>query len=172
MSELLETTANDRREEEPGLLGIGVTPPVAIGQRALLVQTPDGNVLWDCVPVLDDATREHVESLGGIAAICMSHPHFYAAHVDWADAFDATIHIPRADEQWIQRPSPRIELFDDEVEPVPGVDDGPHRRALRRCGGAALAGRLAGVAAPCSPATRSWWSRTGSGSASCGATPT
>ena len=121
MSELLETTANDRREEEPSLLGIGVKPPVAIGQRALLVQTPDGNVLWDCVPVLDDATREHVESLGGISAICMSHPHFYAAHVDWADAFDATIHIPRADEQWIQRRSPRIELFDDEVEPVPGV---------------------------------------------------
>jgi len=57
---------------------------------------------------------------GGITAICMSHPHFYAAHVDWADAFDATIHIPRADEQWIQRRSPRIELFDDEVEPVPG----------------------------------------------------
>jgi len=121
MSELLETTANDRREEEPSLLGIGVKPPVAIGQRALLVQTPDGNVLWDCVPVLDDATREHVESLGGITAICMSHPHFYAAHVDWADAFDATIHIPRADEEWIRCRSPRIELFDDEVEPVPGV---------------------------------------------------
>ncbi len=121
MSELLETTANDRREEEPSLLGIGVKPPVAIGQRALLVQTPEGNVLWDCVPVLDDATREHVESLGGITAICMSHPHFYAANVDLANTFGATIHIPRADQEWVRRRSPRIELFDDEVAPVPGV---------------------------------------------------
>ena len=142
MAELLETSRNDLREEEPGLLGIGAEPPIAIGQRALLVQTPHGNVLWDCVPVLDDPTRETVESLGGIAAICMSHPHFYASHVDWADAFDATIHIPRADEQWIRRRSPRIELFDDAVEPVAGPRDGPHRRALRRRLGAALAGRV------------------------------
>ena len=78
-------------------------------------------MLWDCVPVLDDATRQRVEELGGIAAICMSHPHFYAANVDLADAFDATIHIPRADQQWVRRGSSRIELFDDEVEPVPGV---------------------------------------------------
>ena len=112
---------NDVREEEPGLLGIGVEPPFAIGQRALLVQTPGGNVLWDCVPLLDDAARARIEELGGIAAICMSHPHFYAANVDFADAFDAPILIPRADQQWVQRPSPRIELFDDEVEPVPGL---------------------------------------------------
>ena len=121
MTELLESRVNDVREEEPGLLGVGVDPPVAIGQRALLVQTPGGNVLWDCVPVLDDPTRERIEELGGIAAICMSHPHFYAANVDIADAFGATIHIPRADRQWVRRGSPRIELFDDEVEPVPGV---------------------------------------------------
>ncbi len=120
-AELLESRVNDVREEEPGLLGIGVDPPVAIGQRALLVQTPGGNVLWDCVPVLDEATRTRIEELGGIDAICMSHPHFYAANVDIADAFDATIHIPRADQQWVRRGSRRIELFDDEVEPVPGV---------------------------------------------------
>lgn len=29
--------------------------------------------------------------------------------------------IPRADRTWIQRPSPRIEFFDEDVEPVPGV---------------------------------------------------
>jgi hypothetical protein len=120
-AELLESRANDVREEEPGLLGIGVEPPVAIGQRALLVRTPGGNVLWDCVPVLDDATRQRVEDLGGVDAIAMSHPHFYAANVDLADAFDATIHVPRADAAWVRRRSPRIELFDDEVQPVPGV---------------------------------------------------
>lgn len=116
------------RDEEPGLVGVGVEPAVAIGQRALLVRTEHGNVLWDCVPLLDDDARTRIESLGGISAIAMSHPHFYAAHVDWADAFDARILIPRADRQWIRRPSPRIELFDDEVEPVP-------RLTLARIGG-------------------------------------
>lgn len=106
------------RDEEPDLLGVGVEPSFGIGQRALLVRTPDGNVLWDCVPLLDDEAAERISELGGISAICMSHPHFYGAHVDIADAFDARVFIPRADQQWIQRPSDHIELFDDEVTPV------------------------------------------------------
>ena len=83
----------------------GWNPPFAIGQRALLVCTPGGNVLWDCVSLLDDAALERIAQLGGISAICMSHPHFYAAHVDFADAFDARILIPQADAAWIRRPS-------------------------------------------------------------------
>lgn len=109
------------REEEPGLVGVGVTPAFGIGQRALLVRTEHGNVLWDCVPVLDEAARRTIEGWGGVRAICVSHPHFYGALVDVADAFDATVLLPRADERWIARPSPRIELFDEEVEPVPDV---------------------------------------------------
>jgi hypothetical protein len=121
MSELSQHHHTVLREEEPDLVGIGVEPTVAIGQRALLVRTPTGNVLWDCVPLLDDAARTQVEALGGIATICLSHPHFYAAHIEWADAFDACVLIPRADQAWIQRPSPRIELFDDVAHPVPGL---------------------------------------------------
>ena len=109
------------REEEPDLFGVGVEPAFAIGQRALLVRTAQGNVLWDCVSLLDDAGRDRIAELGGIDAICMSHPHFYGVNVEFADAFDARIFIPRADEQWVQRPSPRIELFDEDAEPVPGV---------------------------------------------------
>jgi hypothetical protein len=120
-AELLDGHRSVLREEEPGLLGVGVEPAVAIGQRALLVRTPGGNVLWDCVPVLDDDAAEQIDRLGGIAAIAVSHPHFYAAVVDLADTFGATVHLPHADRQWVQRPSPRIEFFDDDVEPVPGV---------------------------------------------------
>jgi hypothetical protein len=109
------------REEEPGLLGVGVEPSFAIGQRALLVRTPHGNVLWDCVPLIDEPASRTIEELGGISAICPSHPHFYAAFVDVADAFDARVFVPRVDARWIQRPSPRITLYDDEVAPVPGV---------------------------------------------------
>jgi hypothetical protein len=121
MEELAAGHAVAVREEEPGLFGVGVEPSFAIGQRALLVRTPHGNVLWDCISVLDDAAREKIAGLGGIDAICISHPHFYAANVAFADAFDARILLPRADQRWIQRPSPRIELFDDEAEPVPGL---------------------------------------------------
>lgn len=121
MTELARDHSTVVRQEEPGLHGVGVEPAAGIGQRALLVQTPQGNVLWDCVPLLDDAARAQITALGGIAAICLSHPHFYAANVEFADAFDARILIPRADEQWIQRPSPRIELFDDQAQPVPGL---------------------------------------------------
>jgi hypothetical protein len=120
-SELIREHATMLRDEEPGLIGIGVEPAVGIGQRALLVRTRHGNVLWDCIPLLDDAAREQITDLGGIHTICMSHPHFYGAHIDIADAFDARVLIPRADQQWIQRPSSRIDLFDDEIEPVPGL---------------------------------------------------
>jgi len=122
MAELAGDHSSDLKEEEPDLLGIGTTPSFGIGQRALLVCTPQGNVLWDCVSLVDDPVVEEVNRRGGIAAICISHPHFYAACVEWADAFDATIFIPTADREWIQRPSPRIRLWsDDEIEPVPGL---------------------------------------------------
>jgi glyoxylase-like metal-dependent hydrolase (beta-lactamase superfamily II) len=82
------------RNEEADLVGIGVEPSFAIGQRALLVRTPHGNVLWDCISLLDEQAHGQIADLGGIAAICLSHPHFYAANVEFADAFDARIFIP------------------------------------------------------------------------------
>jgi hypothetical protein len=56
----LEELRRERRNvltlEEPGLLSIRSEPIFAIGQRALLVKTPEGNVLWDCITLVDDAT--------------------------------------------------------------------------------------------------------------------
>lgn len=125
---LARTHTTVLREEEPGLIGVGVEPPVAIGQRALLVRTAAGNVLWDCVPLVDDDAVAALADLGGVTAICMSHPHFYGACVTVAEALDAWILLPRADERWIQYPSRRVELFEDETEPVPGL-------RVRRIGG-------------------------------------
>src|ERR1700742_165713 len=47
---------NTFQEHEPGLVGIGTQPAFAIGERALLLQTPQGNILWDCMSLLDDET--------------------------------------------------------------------------------------------------------------------
>src|SRR5438874_542126 len=49
------THRNTIRFKEPGLIGIGIDPPFAIGQRALFLRTPQAHVLWDCLPLLDEA---------------------------------------------------------------------------------------------------------------------
>jgi hypothetical protein len=94
-------------EAEPGLIGIGVEPSFAIGQRALL----GGGVLWDCVSLIDDAAAPAVEAAGGLHTIAISHPHYYGSMVEWADRFDARILLHEADRAHVMRPSDRIELW-------------------------------------------------------------
>jgi glyoxylase-like metal-dependent hydrolase (beta-lactamase superfamily II) len=102
----------ESREEAPGLVGIGCEPSFAIGQRALLVQAEGGNVLWDCISLLDDEIGARVEELGGVAKIAISHPHYYSSMVEWAQAFGATIHLHAADREWVMRPDERIRFWD------------------------------------------------------------
>ena len=112
----------DVRELEPDLYGVGVTPSVAIGQRALLVRMPRGNLLWDCVGYIDPAGVEAVRALGGIAAIACSHPHFYGVMVEWSRAFGSCpIHIPGADREWVQRDDDAIVEWSGTVDVLPGV---------------------------------------------------
>jgi hypothetical protein len=65
------------------LIAIRTEPQVAIGQSAYLVLTPDGNVLWDCISYLDDETIEAIKGLGGVKAIAISHPHFFATNIEY-----------------------------------------------------------------------------------------
>src|SRR5215218_9670237 len=74
--------------DEADLVGIGTEPKFAIGQRALLVPFGASNLLWDCVTLLDDPTAAAVDARGGLAAIAISHPHYYSAMVEWAHRFD------------------------------------------------------------------------------------
>lgn len=114
--------SNGFRHQEPGLLGIGTFPSFGIGQRALLLRTPAGNVLWDCISLLDEATVELIRGIGGIAHIAISHPHYYTTMVDWAHAFGATVHVHAADRAWIMRPDPAIQPWEGETKPIaPGV---------------------------------------------------
>ena len=119
---------SDIRLEEPGLTGIGTQPSFAIGQRALLVQTDGGNIMWDGVPMLD-GMLESVRALGGIRAITGSHPHLYSTMVDWARAFDAPIYLPASDRDYAMRPDERIHYWHgDTLELGNGV-------TVIRCGG-------------------------------------
>jgi hypothetical protein len=103
---------NSWRQHEPGILGIGTVPHFAIGQRAILVCTPRGNVLWDCISLIDDATVSLIKGLGGVQAIAISHPHFYTSMAEWSRALDAPIHLHAADRDWIMRPDPAVRLWE------------------------------------------------------------
>ena len=121
---------NAFRQHEPGLTGIGTTPQFAIGQRALLLRTDAGNVLWDCISFIDAATEEIVRALGGLAAIAISHPHFYASMASWSRAFGRVpIWLHAADRPWVVQRDASVTFWEGESrELLPGV-------TLLRCGG-------------------------------------
>ena len=106
---------NGFRQHEPGLIGIGTTPKFAIGQRALLVCTPEGNILWDCISLIDDATVTLINGLGGLRAIAISHPHFYTTLVDWSRAFgNVPVHLHADDAKWVRQPDGCITFWQGE----------------------------------------------------------
>jgi hypothetical protein len=113
--------ATFRREGE--LIGIGTAPAFGIGQRALLVRTTSGNVLWDCISLIDDAVVEIVNALGGLRAIAISHPHYYTTMVDWSAAFDGIpVYLHAADRRWIMRSASCLQLWAEQtLEILPDV---------------------------------------------------
>lgn len=125
----LRRTHCNRLTAHGELTGIVTEPSFAIGQRALLVPHGDNNIMWDCVSLLDEETAESIERRGGLAGIAVSHPHFYAAMVDWAHRFDCPIHLHARDAEWIMRPDPAVQLWGGEE-----LDLG-HGVTLIRCGG-------------------------------------
>lgn len=114
---------------EPGLHAFRTHPQFAIGQRALLVRSDGGNILWDCITLIDDATVATIGELGGIAAIAISHPHYYTTMAEWARTFDAPVYLHAADREWVVRPDSRLHFWEGETLVL---HDG---LTLIRCGG-------------------------------------
>jgi hypothetical protein len=127
----LPELAADRRNEvrpDEDLIGIGTEPRFAIGQRALIVPSSEGNVLWECITLLDDDTAAEIDRRGGLAAIAISHPHYYSSMVEWARRFGCPVLLHADDAQWIMRPDPALELWEGETRSLGGL-------TLVRCGG-------------------------------------
>jgi glyoxylase-like metal-dependent hydrolase (beta-lactamase superfamily II) len=131
-SELRRDHRNDIHAIEPGLTGIATEPKFAIGQQAHLIETPAGNLLWNCIDLIDDATVAAIERRGGLAAIAVSHPHFFTAVADWSRAFGGVpVFLHADDRQWVTRLDDAIRFWDGETfEPLPGSG-----LTLIRCGG-------------------------------------
>ena len=124
------TNRNSIKFKEPGLIGIGIDPQFAIGQRALFLRTAEGNILWDCLPLLDEAVVEAIKAMGGISAIAISHPHYYSSMVEWSRAFGGVpIYLHAADRQWVMRPDKAIVFWEAEDHAL------SEELSLIRCGG-------------------------------------
>jgi hypothetical protein len=76
LEELRRGHSNRFLTEEPGVHSIFTEPAFGIGERAFLIRTPTGNVLWDCIALIDQPSIEEIRRMGGIAAIAISHPHY------------------------------------------------------------------------------------------------
>jgi hypothetical protein len=115
---------------EPGVTRIASEPRLGIGQEATLIETEHGNILWETIAFLDEATVAEIERRGGVAAIAISHPHFYTTMGEWSRALgDVPIYLHADNEPWVMNPTPAIRYFDGETrEVLPGI-------TIVRCGG-------------------------------------
>ena len=108
------TTLDDLRREhkneflplEPGLTAIRTQPSFAINQRALFLETPEGNILWDCIALLDAEVKKFIDDRGGLKALAISHPHYYTTMGAWSDAFgNVPVYLHGADRQHVVNPN-------------------------------------------------------------------
>jgi glyoxylase-like metal-dependent hydrolase (beta-lactamase superfamily II) len=113
---------NAFRKVAPDLFAFSTMPRFGIGQRAFLIITPSGNVLWDCVSFLDSATIDIIRLLGGLKAIAISHPHFYSAIATWGQTFECPVFVHDADKEWVVDPDSRISFWAGETKDIlPGI---------------------------------------------------
>ncbi len=101
-----------RFEDCAGVLTMALEPSFAIGQRAVLIPGEGGLVMWECLPTVTDAAVERIAALGGVQAIAISHPHFYAAMHEWSAALGGVpIYLNEADQDWVQVDSPFLRFW-------------------------------------------------------------
>jgi hypothetical protein len=100
------------------LYSITTEPQFAIAQRCFFVTSPDGNVLWDCISLLDEQTIAFIRSKGGLSAIAFSHPHFYTTMNEWAAVFGCPIHIHHKDEGFVSYKTNAVRFWEGDSLPL------------------------------------------------------
>ena len=116
--------------EDHGVLGLVIEPAFAIGQRALLVESAEGNVLWDMIGLLTPEAVAAVKARGRVIAIAISHPHYYTAMADWSAALGGVpVYIHADDHEWVTEPFPSLVPWSGEWRAL------TDKLTLIRCGG-------------------------------------
>ena len=126
LAEMKKSYVNKIKQDEVDghIWSIFSEPQFAIGQRAIFLQTPHGNILWDCITLLDQDTIDFIRSHGGLKAIAISHPHFYSTHLEWAAEFECPVYLAYEDQEWLNREDTggrRVFLEDETRSLIPGV---------------------------------------------------
>lgn len=99
------------REIKPRLYEINLQPKFGIGQRALLVQSAGGNILWDCIPLIDEPLIAFIQQAGGIRAMAISHPHYYSNQAEWSAQFDCPVYLPETEKDFVVYPGDHIRFW-------------------------------------------------------------
>ena len=74
-------------------------------------------MLWDCLALIDDATVDLLQGVGGVAGIAISHPHYYTTMVEWSRALGGVpIHLHAADRQWVTRADPAMQFWEGDTK--------------------------------------------------------
>jgi glyoxylase-like metal-dependent hydrolase (beta-lactamase superfamily II) len=113
--QLSATHKNKITQLNDNLFEIVIEPRFAIGQRAFLVLSKSGNILWDCVTLLDTETAHFIKSKGGLKAIAFSHPHYYSNMNEWAKTFNCPIYIHKKDEMYIVDKGKNVTLWEGDM---------------------------------------------------------
>lgn len=105
----------DWEELLPGLWHFWNDPVDGIGSHSYLIQSEQGNIVFEGATVYSAQALEHIARLGGVRLASASHPHTYGALWQLQDFFDANIAVHTGDLGWsnafrVTHP------FDDEFE--------------------------------------------------------
>jgi glyoxylase-like metal-dependent hydrolase (beta-lactamase superfamily II) len=89
----------------------------------LIIERPDGGVMWDCTPVITDEALAAIRAKGGVKAMAISHPHFYSTMVDWSRALGGVpIYLHEDNRDYVMRPDPAVHYWSgDTHEIAPGI---------------------------------------------------
>lgn len=130
LAELQATHHNIIEDVETNMIRIHTQSNFAISQNPYLIKTDNGNILWECNSLIDDATVENINQQGGLRAIAISHPHFYDSMVEWSHAFGGIpIYLHQDNRPWVMRPDDVIHYWEGETF---DLGDG---LTIIRCGG-------------------------------------
>ncbi|KMQ60644.1 hypothetical protein ACM40_12825 [Chryseobacterium sp. BLS98] len=108
---LLEKHSVKIKKINDNLYEFTVNPRFSIGQRALFIISENGNIMWDCIPLLDEGVIEFIKSKGGLRKIALSHPHYYSIMRMWAETFDCSVLIHEKDKEWVVNGGNSVEYW-------------------------------------------------------------
>ena len=105
--------------------------------------------MWDNLTFLDAPTVSTIQKMGGLAGIVISHPHFYATHLLWAQVFNCPVYLASDEKEWLtgeddaEVTQPSQQEQDPDMPTLPGAlpeqETGPARIFIEGPAGAVMA---------------------------------